>query len=71
MNDRPGNARMHFSIVHEQRQDGRWSAQVPEFPKLVAYGSTKEEATEKVLLQVRAIVVLLKTIMVTTGAFQQ
>jgi predicted RNase H-like HicB family nuclease len=38
---------MHFSIVHEQRADGRWSAQVPEFPKLVAYGSTKEEATEK------------------------
>ena len=39
--------RMHFSIVHEKRQDGRWSAQVPEFPQLVAYGSTKEEATEK------------------------
>ena len=38
---------MHFSIVHEQREDGRWSAQVPEFPRLVAYGSTKEEATEK------------------------
>ena len=38
---------MHFSIVHEQRPDGRWSAEVPEFPRLVAYGSTKEEATEK------------------------
>ena len=38
---------MHFSIVHEQHKDGRWSAQVPEFPKLVAYGMTKEEATEK------------------------
>jgi len=38
---------MHFSIVHEQRADGRWSAQVPEFPELVAYGTTKEEATEK------------------------
>jgi predicted RNase H-like HicB family nuclease len=38
---------MHFSIVHEQRPDGRWSAQVPEFPELVAYGRTKEEATEK------------------------
>ena len=38
---------MHFSIVHEQAQDGRWTAQVPEFPKLVAYGKTKEEATEK------------------------
>jgi predicted RNase H-like HicB family nuclease len=39
--------RMHFSIVHEQSKDGRWTAQVPEFPKLVAYGRTKEEATEK------------------------
>jgi predicted RNase H-like HicB family nuclease len=38
---------LSFSIVHEQRKDGRWSAQVPEFPNLVAYGSTKEEATEK------------------------
>jgi predicted RNase H-like HicB family nuclease len=39
---------MHFSIVHEQGKDGRWTAQVPEFPQLVAYGSTKEEASEKV-----------------------
>lgn len=38
---------MHFSIVHEQASDGRWRAQVPEYPQLVAYGSTKEEATEK------------------------
>jgi predicted RNase H-like HicB family nuclease len=38
---------MHFSIVHEQRKDGRWTAQVPEFPELVAYGATKEEATQK------------------------
>lgn len=38
---------MHFSIVHEQGGDGRWRAQVSEFPQLVAYGSTKEEATEK------------------------
>jgi predicted RNase H-like HicB family nuclease len=38
---------MHFSIVHQQAKDGRWRAQVPEFPQLVAYGATKEEATEK------------------------
>jgi predicted RNase H-like HicB family nuclease len=38
---------MHFSIVHQQEKDGRWTAQVPEFPKLVAYGATKEEATQK------------------------
>ena len=38
---------MHFSIVHQQGKDGRWSAQVPEFPQLDAYGATKEEATQK------------------------
>ena len=38
---------MQFSIVHEQCADGRWSAQVPEFPELIAYGATREEATEK------------------------
>jgi predicted RNase H-like HicB family nuclease len=38
---------MHFSIVHQQAKDGRWTAQVPEFPQLVAYGATKEEATQK------------------------
>jgi predicted RNase H-like HicB family nuclease len=38
---------MHFSILHEREADGRWSAQVPEFPELVAYGATKEEATQK------------------------
>ena len=38
---------MHFSIVHQQEKDGRWTAQIPEFPQLVAYGRTKEEATQK------------------------
>ena len=38
---------MHFSIVHQQEKDGRWTAQVPEFPQLVAYGATREDATQK------------------------
>jgi predicted RNase H-like HicB family nuclease len=38
---------MHFSLVFEVRPDGRWSAQVAEFPQLVAYGATKHHATEK------------------------
>jgi len=38
---------MHFSIVHERQADGRWSAQVPELPQVVAYGDTPDEATEK------------------------
>jgi len=38
---------MHFSIVHERQADGRWAAQVPELPQVIAYGATKDEATEK------------------------
>ena len=38
---------MHFSLAHEQRPDGRWSAQVAEFPHLVACGATQDEAIEK------------------------
>jgi predicted RNase H-like HicB family nuclease len=47
---------MHFSIVHERQADGRWAAQVPELPQLVAYGDTKEEATEKA--ELLALIVL-------------
>lgn len=38
---------MHFSLLFDQRPDGRWSALVAEFPYLVAFGATREEATEK------------------------
>ena len=38
---------MHFSLVFEERPDGRWRAQVAEFPQLVAYGATKDAAIEK------------------------
>jgi len=38
---------MHFSLVFDQRPDGRWSAQVAELPQLVGYGATKDQATEK------------------------
>ncbi|HET7366255.1 MAG TPA: hypothetical protein VFJ70_21975 [Burkholderiales bacterium] len=38
---------MHFSLVFDERPDGRWSAQVAEFPQLAGYGATKDEATEK------------------------
>ena len=35
---------MNFSIEREQEQDGRWLAEVPELPGVLAYGSTPEEA---------------------------
>ena len=35
---------MDFSIEREQEQDGRWLAEVPELPGVLAYGNTPEEA---------------------------
>lgn len=35
---------MHFTIEHEQEEDGRWIAEVPELPGVLAYGGTAQEA---------------------------
>lgn len=39
---------MNLSIEHEQEKDGRWLAEVPELPGVLAYGATREEAMAKV-----------------------
>jgi predicted RNase H-like HicB family nuclease len=38
---------MHFTIEHEQETDGRWLAEVPELPGVLAYGATENEAMAK------------------------
>jgi len=38
---------MNFTIEHEREEDGRWIAEVPELPGVVAYGATREEAMVK------------------------
>lgn len=38
---------MNFTIEHEQESDGRWVAEVPELPGVLAYGSTSLEAMSK------------------------
>lgn len=38
---------MNFSIEHEQEEDGRWLAEVPELPGVLAYGTTAEDALAK------------------------
>jgi predicted RNase H-like HicB family nuclease len=38
---------MHFTIEHEREEDGRWLAEIPELPGVLAYGSTAEEAMAK------------------------
>ena len=37
----------HFTIEHEKEEDGRWLAEVPELPGVLAYGSTADEAMAK------------------------
>lgn len=39
---------MNYRIEFEQEDDGRWIADIPELPGVMAYGSTKREAESKV-----------------------
>jgi predicted RNase H-like HicB family nuclease len=47
---------MKYSIECEREEDGRWLAEVPELPGVIAYGTTAEEAQAKA--QVLALRVL-------------
>jgi len=38
---------MNFTIEHEKEEDGRWLAEVPELPGVLAYGATAQEAMAK------------------------
>lgn len=38
---------MNFTIQQEQEDDGRWLAEVPELPGVLAYGLTSQEAVSK------------------------
>jgi predicted RNase H-like HicB family nuclease len=38
---------MNFIIDFEQETDGRWIAEIPELPGVLAYGTTKAQAGEK------------------------
>lgn len=38
---------MNFTIEHEQEEDARWVAEVPELPGALAYGATASEAMAK------------------------
>jgi predicted RNase H-like HicB family nuclease len=36
-----------FTIETEREEDGRWIAEIPELPGVMAYGSTPEDAAAK------------------------
>ncbi len=38
---------MDFTIEYEKETDGRWLAEVPELPGVLAYGSSCDEAMRK------------------------
>lgn len=38
---------MHFTIEHEREEDGRWLAEVPGLPGVLAYRTTELEALAK------------------------
>ena len=39
---------MPLSVEVEQEEDGRWLAEVPELPGVLAYGQTRQEAIDRV-----------------------
>ena len=50
-------AQMHFTLECEMEDDGRWLAEVPELPGVLAYGDSRREAlanTEVLALRVIA-----------------
>ena len=38
---------MNLTIEHEREEDGRWLAEIPELPGVLAYGATVDEAVTK------------------------
>ncbi len=40
---------MKYQVEFEQEEDGRWIADLPQLPGVMAYGATREEAFDKVL----------------------
>jgi predicted RNase H-like HicB family nuclease len=39
---------MRFKIEFDREADGRWIAEIPELPGVLAYGNTQQEAEGKV-----------------------
>lgn len=47
---------MNYALDCEREEDGRWLAEVPQLPGVLAYGATREEAMVRVeVLALRVI----------------
>jgi len=46
---------MNFVVEFEQEEDGRWIAEIPEIPGVLAYGVTPLQAGEKAKALAKAV----------------
>jgi len=52
---------MHLSVETEREDDGRWLAEVPQLPGVLAYGATAEKASARAeILALRVLAERLK-----------
>ena len=57
----PGRAHVKFEIECEREDDGRWLAEVPQLPGVMAYGSSRDEAMARAeILALRVLAERLK-----------
>jgi len=59
---------MNFSIEFDREEDGRWIAEIPELPGVMAYGATQEESRARV--EALALRVLADRIELTASAIE-
>jgi len=53
---------MNFHIEYEREEDGRWLAEVPELPGVMAYGASADEAMSRAeILALRVLAERLET----------
>jgi predicted RNase H-like HicB family nuclease len=65
------NLRIEFEREFEREEDGRWIADIPELPGVLAYGTTKQEAQSKVqAIALRVIAYTLERDQATTDHVQ-
>ncbi len=41
-------SRSSFAVAFDREEDGRWIAEIPKLPGVMAYGATKREALQRV-----------------------
>ena len=47
---------MNFNIECEQEEDGRWIAEVPDLPGVLAYGETSAQAISRAQILARRVI---------------